>query len=58
MTKILKNNYQKLESALTNKILNNIENEEKEKLLHKNEDQDINETNQEKILVIIIILIY
>ena len=33
---VVKNNYQQLESAITNKILNNIENEEKEKLLPKN----------------------
>ena len=36
--KVVKNNYQQLESAITNKILNNIVNEEKEKLLPKNKD--------------------
>ena len=33
---VIKNNYQQLENAITNKILNNIVNEEKEKLLPKN----------------------
>ena len=32
---IVNNNYQQLENAITNKILNNIVNEEKEKLLTK-----------------------
>ena len=41
--KVVKNNYQQLESAIANKILNNIENEEKEKLLPKNKDKDKNE---------------
>ena len=36
--KLVKNNYQQLESAIANKILNNIVNEEKEKLLPKNKD--------------------
>ena len=44
--KVVKNNYQQLENAIANKILNNIENEEKEKLLPKNKDKDKNETNQ------------
>ena len=44
--KVIKNNYQQLENAITNKILNNIENEEKEKLLPKNKDKDKNGTNQ------------
>ena len=30
--KVVKNNYQQLENAITNRILNNIENEEKPKL--------------------------
>ncbi len=41
--KVIKNNYQQLENAITNKILNNIENEEKEKLLPKNENKDNNQ---------------
>ena len=44
--KVVKNNYQQLESAIANKILNNIENEEKEKLLPKNKDKDKNGANQ------------
>ena len=44
--KVVKNNYQQLESAIANKILNNIENEEKEKLLSKNKDKDKNGANQ------------
>jgi len=44
--KVVKNNYQQLESAMANKILNNIENEEKEKLLPKNKDKDKNGANQ------------
>ena len=36
---VIKNNYQQLESAMHNKILNNIVNEEKEKLLPKIENQ-------------------
>ena len=42
--KVIKNNYQQLENAITNKIINNIENEEKEKLLPKNKDN--NDNNQ------------
>ena len=41
--KVIKNNYQQLENAISNKILNNIENEEKEKLLPKNENKDNNQ---------------
>ena len=44
--KVVKNSYQQLESAIANKILNNIENEEKEKLLSKNKDKDKNGANQ------------
>ena len=40
--KIIKNSYQQLENAITNKILNNIENEEKEKLLPKNKEEKEN----------------
>ena len=40
--KVIKNNYQQLENAITNKIINNIENEEKEKLLPKNNDNNNN----------------
>ncbi len=36
---VIKNNYQQLENAINNKILNNIVNEEKEKLLPKNENE-------------------
>ena len=36
---VIKNNYQQLENAINNKILNNIVNEEKEKLLQKNEKE-------------------
>ena len=36
---VIKNNYQQLENAINNKILNNIVNEEKEKLLPKNEKE-------------------
>ena len=32
---VIKNNFQQLENAINNKILNNIVNEEKEKLLPK-----------------------
>ena len=35
---VIKNNYQQLENAINNKILNNIVNEEKEKLLPKVEN--------------------
>ena len=44
--KVVKNNYQQLESAIANKILNNIENEEKEKLLPKNKDKNKNGIDQ------------
>ena len=44
--KLIKNSYQQLENAITNKILNNIENEEKEKLLPKNKDDK--ESNNKK----------
>ena len=44
--KLIKNSYQQLENAITNKILNNIANEEKEKLLPKNKDKDKNGANQ------------
>jgi len=40
--KVVKNNYLQLENAITNKILNNIVNEEKEKLLPKNQDNKNN----------------
>ena len=40
--KVVKNNYIQLENAITNKILNNIVNEEKEKLLPKNQDNKDN----------------
>ena len=36
---VIKNNFQQLESAINNKILNNIVNEEKEKLLPKTEKE-------------------
>ena len=36
---VIKNNYQQLENAVNNKILNNIVNEEKEKLLPNNEKE-------------------
>ena len=36
---VIKNNYQQLENAINNKIVNNIVNEEKEKLLPKNEKE-------------------
>ena len=36
---VIKNNFQQLENAINNKILNNIVNEEKEKLLPKNENE-------------------
>ena len=36
---VIKNNFQQLENAINNKILNNIVNEEKEKLLPKNEKE-------------------
>ena len=36
---VIKNNYQQLENAINNKILNNIVNEEKEKLLPNNEKE-------------------
>ena len=42
--KVIKNNYQQLDNDITNKIINNIENEEKEKLLPKNKDN--NDNNQ------------
>ena len=35
---VVKNNYQQLENAINNKVLNNIVNEEKEKLLPKIEN--------------------
>ena len=44
--KVVKNNYIQLENAITNKILNNIVNEEKEKLLPKNEDNKGNKQNK------------
>ena len=36
---VIKNNFQQLENAVNNKILNNIVNEEKEKLLPNNEKE-------------------
>ena len=40
--KVVKNNYQQLENAITNRILNNIENEEKQKLLPDKKDEKVN----------------
>ena len=40
--KVVKNNYQQLENAITNRILNNIENEEKQKLLQDKKDEKVN----------------
>ena len=39
---VVKNNYQQLENAITNRILNNIENEEKQKLLPDKKDEKKN----------------
>ena len=39
---VVKNNYQQLENAITNRILNNIENEEKQKLLQDKKDEKVN----------------
>ena len=50
---VIKNNYQQLENAVNNKILNNIVNEEKEKLLPNNEK----ETKKWIILLIYIIFL-
>ena len=41
-SKFVKNNYQQLENAITNRILNNIENEEKQKLLPDKKDEKVN----------------
>ena len=38
---VVKNNYQQLENAITNRILNNIENEEKQKLLPDKKDEKV-----------------
>ena len=40
--KVVKNNYQQLENAITNRILNNKENEEKQKLLQDKKDEKVN----------------